>query len=449
MSIEYPSRREFVKQATAAAVGSTVLSSASSYAQILGANDRLRVGVVGFSERAVDALLPAFLELAPGMNCELVAVSDIWSLRREEGVGWIKEHTGRAPAAARNNDELYARKDVDAVIISTADFQHAPHAIEAMEAGRDIYVEKPLANRMSDARRFLATAEKQNRVVQVGTQRRSSPLGNRLREYVQSGQFGEIDAVEIASNANQPLRWRRPELVKKLRQEDTDWTRFLCGRTNDPFDPHKYVEFRLFWPYSSGIPGQWMTHSIDNLHFITGHTRPRNVVANGGIYSWPDGRMNADTVTAVFEYGPAGEKRGGFQVTYTSRMGNSAGGREVYYSNGGTLDVADGLVSPEGGLIERHAKPAGMSPNLLPERSLKQADAPPTSREMAPTRTGANPTVVAHVRNWLESVRSRKAPVADARAGYDHSVALCMTIAALQTGRRVTFDESRQDVLTE
>lgn len=449
MSIEHPTRREFVKHATAAAVGSTVLSSASSYAQILGANDRIRVGVVGFSERAVDALLPAFLELAPGMNCELVAVSDIWSLRRDEGVAWIKEKSGRTPAAVRNNDELYARKDVDAVIISTADFQHAPHAVEAMDAGRDIYVEKPLANRMSDARRFLATAEKQKRIVQVGTQRRSSPLVNRIRDYVQSGEFGEIDAVEIASNANQPLRWRRPELVKQLRQEDTDWQRFLCGRTNDPFDPHKYIEFRLFWPYSSGIPGQWMTHYIDNLHYITGHTRPRNVVANGGIYSWPDGRMNADTVTAVFEYGRRGEKTGGFQVTYTSRMGNSAGGREVYYSNGGTLDVAEGLVSSEGGLVERYSKPAGLKPNLLPKRSFEQAAAPTASREIAPTRTGANPTVVAHMRNWLESLRSRKPPVADAKAGYDHAVTLCMTVAALHTGRRVTFDESRQDVLTE
>lgn len=449
MSSASPTRRDFVKQATAAAVGSAVVSSASSYARILGANDRLRVAIVGFSERGMDALFPAFLELAPTMNCEFVAVSDIWSLRRDEGVAWIKEQGGGAPAAVRNNDELYARKDVDAVIISTADFQHAPHAVEAMEAGRDVYVEKPLANRMEDARRFLTTAEKTGRIVQVGTQRRSSPLVNRIREYLKSGAFGDLVAVEIASNANQPDRWHRPELVRKLRKEDTDWRRWLGGLTHDEFDPEKYIEFRLFWPYSSGIPGQWMVHPIDALHYVTGQRHPRNVVANGGIYCWRDGRMNPDTVTAVFEYGPADSKEPGFQVTYTSRMGNSAGNREVYYSNRGSLDVQDGQVSPEGGLTAKYASRAGVEPNLVSARSLKEPDAPAASREVSPTRTGANPTVVAHMRNWLESIRSRKPPVADARAGFDHTVAHCMTVTALQTGRRVTFDETRQDITTD
>lgn len=449
MSSNGPTRRDFVKQATAAAVGSAVLSSAASYARILGANDRLRVGVVGFSERAMDALLPAFLELAQSQNCELAAVSDIWSLRREEGVAWIKEQTGRAPATARNNDELYAMKDVDAVIISTADFQHAPHAVEAMEAGRDVYVEKPLANRMEDARRFLDTAERTGRIVQVGTQRRSSPRVNRIREYLATGEFGELVAVEIASNFNQPDRWRRPELVRKLRAEDTDWTRWLNGRTNEPFDARKYVEFRLFWPYSSGIPGQWLVHPIDALHYMTGHRRPRNVVANGGIYSWRDGRINPDTVTAVFEYGPADKEAPGFQVTYTSRMGNSAGSRELYYSNRGTLDAESAEVTPDGGLTERYAKRAGVKPNLVAAKSLEPEDAPAAGGEQMPARTGANRTVVAHMQNWIESIRSRKAPVADARAGYDHAVALCMTITALHTGRKVTFDEAAQDVLTE
>ena len=449
MSNSQPTRRDFVKQATAAAVGSTVLSSASSYARILGANDRLRVGVVGFSERAMDALLPAFIELSPTMNCELVAVSDIWRLRREEGVAWIQQQAGRAPAPARNNDELYARKDVDAVIISTADFQHAPHAVEAMEAGRDVYVEKPLANRMEDAKSFLETAERTGRIVQVGTQRRSSPRVDRIREYLATGDFGELVAVEIASNFNQPDRWRRPDLVRTLRAEDTDWTRWLAGRTDEPFEARKYVEFRLFWPYSSGIPGQWMVHPIDAMHYVTGHRRPRNVVANGGIYSWDDGRVNPDTVTAVFEYGPAGTRQGGFQVTYTSRIGNSAGSRELYYSNRGTLDVDEGQVTPDGGLTERYAKRAGVKPNLVDARSLRAPEAPQSAGERMPARTGANPTVVAHMRNWIDSVRSRKAPVADARAGYDHAVALCMTIAALHTGRKVSFDEASQDVLTE
>jgi hypothetical protein len=130
-------------------------------------------------------------------------------------------------------------------------------------------------------------------------------------------------------------------------------------------------------------------------------------------------------------------------------MGNSAGNRELYYSNGGTLDAHDGQVTPEGGLTQKYATRAGVQPNLVSERSLKKADAPATSREMSGTRTGANPTVVAHMRNWIESIRSRKPAVADARAGYDHAVTVSMTVAALQTGRRVSFDDATQSVLTD
>ena len=191
-----------------------------------------------------------------------------------------------------------------------------------------------------------------------------------------------------------------------------------------------------------------MVHPIDALHYMTGHTRPRTVVANGGIYSWDDGRMNPDTITVVFEYGLS-DGNDGFQVTYTSRMGNSAGNRELYYSNRGTLDAHDGTVTPDGGLNERYAKRAGVKPNLVEARSLKKPDMPAGSREQAPTRTGANPTVVAHMKNWIEAIRTRKPAVADARAGFDHAVTVCMTVAALHTGRKVSFDEAGQKVMTE
>jgi hypothetical protein len=130
-------------------------------------------------------------------------------------------------------------------------------------------------------------------------------------------------------------------------------------------------------------------------------------------------------------------------------MGNAAGNREMYYSNRGSLDAHDGQVSPDGGLTEKYASRAGVEPNLVEARSLKAPDAAKGSREVAPTRTGANPTVVAHMRNWIECIRNRTPPVADARAGYDHAVAHCMTVKALQTGQRVSFDETLQDVTTQ
>jgi predicted dehydrogenase len=297
---------------------------------------------------------------------------------------------------------------------------------------------------MADARAILKAVRETNRVVQIGTQRRSSNSIQQAREFLQSGEFGELNMVEFTYNANQPSRWRRPKLVEALRQEDTDWNRFLTGRTKDAFDPHKYVEFRLYWPYSSGIPDQWMVHQIDALHFVTGLPHPRSVVANGGIYSWHDGRNNPDAVTAVFDYGPLNDSKKGFQVVFTGHLSNSARGQsDVYYSINGAFDANSGKITREGGLGERYAKGAWKA-STLRERTLGEER---KNSEAPDVRAGVDISVVAHMRNWLECVRSRKAPIANVQAGYNHSIALCMTIAALHSGKRATFDEEKQDVM--
>jgi predicted dehydrogenase len=428
------SRRNFIKRSTAGAVTTAIAWNAASYSRVLGANDRIGVGIVGFSERGVDALFPAFKQLTSEQNCEIVALSDIWKLHREEGAAWFAKEMGKAPALARNNDELYEMKEVQAVIISTADHQHALHGVEAVRAGRDAYIEKPLANQMADAQAVLKAVKESKRIVQVGTQRRSSKGHQLARDFIQSGEFGQVNMVEMTTNANQPMRWRRPKLVEVLRQEDTDWKRFVMGRSKESFDPHRYIEYRLYWPYSSGIPCQWMVHQIDALHFLTGLPHPRSVIASGGIYQWRDGRINPDTVTAVFDYGPSNDSSKGFQAIYSSRMGNSVhGNSDTYFSKDGSLDLSSGKITREGGLTDRYAK-AGWKPTSLAERTLGDEAAQKEN------------IVVAHMRNWLECVRSRKSPIADIEAGYYHSVALCMTIAALQSGKRATFDDVKHQV---
>ena len=444
MSASKTSRRDFIKVTGAGIAGTALTSTASSYARIAGANDRIGVGIVGFSDRTRSSLIPSFLKVAPGLNFEFVAVSDIWNRRRDEGAAYIQKLAGKQIAQARNNEELYDRKDVQAVMVGTADFQHATHGIEAVKAGRDAYVEKPMAHTMEDARALRAAVKGSERIVAVGTQRRSSPTYQKAYEFINSGKFGDIVSVEMTWNVNQPGRWRRPKLVPQLREADTDWKRYLINRPFEPFDPRKYLEFRLFWPYSSGIPDQWMVHQIDTVHWFTGLPRPRGVVANGGIYQWKDGRKNWDTMTAVFDYGPLNDPSKGFQVIYSSRMSNSAGGvKELYRSNGGTLDLDKNQVTSEGGLTEKFAAEMDMKPFLLPTVSLMQT----SSEATVSADTGADDMTVANVRNWLESVRSRKQPNAHIEAGYSHSVALCMTIAAIQSGQRVSFDDAKQDVV--
>jgi predicted dehydrogenase len=381
---------------------------------------------------------------AAELNFELVAVSDIWSRRREEGAAFIEKLTGKRPSLCRNNDELYDRNDVDAVIIATADFQHALHGVEAVRADRDAYVEKPMANTMEDARAIRKAVKDTGRIVQIGTQRRSSTKYQRAYDYIRSGKFGDIVMAEMTWNVNQPGRWRRPKLVSELREQDTDWKRFLMNRPSAPFDARKHLEYRLFWPYSSGIPDQWMVHQIDTVHWFADLPRPRSVVANGGIYLWRDGRTNFDTMTAVFDYGPLNDPAKGFQVVYSSRQTNQAGDvKELYFSNGGMINLDTGEVTPEGGLEERYAKQMDMPANQLAPLSLAEK---PLKTETAAS-TGVDADTSNNVRNWMECVRSRKRPNADIEAGYSHSVALCMTIAALHTGQRVTFDDARQEVV--
>jgi predicted dehydrogenase len=437
-------RREFLKAGGAALAASAVSWNASSYAAILGANDRVKVGVVGCGDRMKGALIPAFLEHAKELNFDFVAVSDIWNRRRDEGAAYVQKLSGNPIAAVRNNDELYARKDIDAVLVATADFQHAMHGVEAVNAGRDAYVEKPTAHTMEDARKFLAAVKKTGKIVQVGTQRRSTPSYQKAAEYIKSGAFGEIVMVEMTWNVNQPGRWRRPDVVPLLKEQDTDWKRYLLNCPYEPFDARKYLEFRLFWPYSSGIPDQWLVHQIDTVHWFTGLPHPRSVVANGGIYLWKDGRQNWDTMTAVFDYGPLDDPTKGFQVQYSSRFTNSAGGvKELYYSNGGMIDMDKQRVTPEGGLRAKEAAAMSLKPNLLPSFSLvDHAESASTAAD-----TGSDPQTSANMRNWMECVRSRKTPNASIEAGYSHSIALCMNVAAIRTGQKVTFDDKTQQVM--
>lgn len=441
-------RRDFLKKAGLATAGFALganTMNAASYRRIVGANDRVRVGIVGFSDRFRSSLAPSMMAHAKELNFEFMGVSDLWNRRRDEAEQFMTSKGWAAPnfVKARNNEELYARKDVDAVIISTADFQHALHCAEAVNSGRDVYVEKPFAESLEDAKVALEAVQRTKKIVQVGSQRRSAPNYWAAYDFIRSGKFGDITTVEMTWNVNQPGRWRRPQLVKEIREQDTDWNRFLMNRPKVPWNPRYYLEYRLFYPYSSGIPGQWMAHQIDTVHWFSGLEAPRSAVASGGIYTWKDGRTNPDTFTAVFEYGPFDDASKGFQVIYASRFNNSAGGtKEYYYSNGGMINLDTNEITPTGGLEERNAKSMGMSPNLLQKQELKA-----NVKVETEANTGADTMTSLHMRNWMECVRSRKEPNAPATAGFYHSVANIMATKALHTGKKVTWDPKKKDIV--
>ncbi len=186
-----------------------------------------------------------------------------------------------------------------------------------------------------------------------------------------------------------------------------------------------------------------MCHQIDTVHWFTGLPHPRSVTANGGIYLWKDGRTNFDTMTAVFDYGPLDDAGKGFQVRYSSRFSNSAGGtKEIYYSNGGELNLDTNQVSSNGGLVTKYADAMNMKPNQLESLSLADTEGAVTDAD-----TGEDDMTLNHMRNWMECLRSRKTPNAPVQAGYQHAIATIMANAAVRTRKFVTFDEDRQEVL--
>ena len=446
-------RREFCKGAAGLAGIIAAGYGPSLYAA--GANNKIRVACVGYSDRFRGSLLPCFLHHNKELNFDMVAVADLWKKRLyEHAKPEMEAKLGHEVEAFGSDIALYEAKDrlgLDAVIISTADFQHAQHAVHAIEAGCDAYCEKPIAEDMYSANMLLDAVNakramgtmKPGAVLQIGSQRRSGKKYMAAKDYINSGKFGDISYVHLTWNVNQPRRWRRDEkLIASLKKEDVDWNMWLLDRdpAEYPFDPRKYLEFRLFWPFSSGIPGQWMCHQIDTVAWFLGQPYPKTAVSSGGLYQWVDGRQSYDTFTTLMEYGESGVKGKGFQVMFQSHQTNCAGGSnpngesptEKYFGPSGCLDLGSGCVTNEG--VEG-AKPVS---EPLPA---------PQEQVVTSANTGGDALTSAHRRNWMECVLQRKDPAAPVEAGYSHSIALIMSNAALRTGMRATFDEKSRQVL--
>ena len=442
-------RREFMRLGVAAAALPGILRAQQAPAKAAGAyyraNETVRVACVGYSDRFRQSLLPCFRGHMKSLNFDMVAVADLWKKRLvENAVPGLEKALGHKIAAYRSDVELYEKaKDVDAVIISTADFQHAQHATHAVNAGKDAYCEKPMAEDMYSANMLLDAVNAKRgagfapgAVLQIGSQRRSGPAYHAAKAYLESGKFGKLTYVDLCWNVNQNRRWRRSEkLVASLKKEDIDWNLWLLDR--DPasyaFDPRKYLEFRLFWPFSSGIPGQWMCHQIDTVGWYTGLLHPLSAVASGGTYAWNDGRMSFDTFTTILEYGPSKLNDKGFQAVFSSRQTNSARGNvEKYHGPNGTIDLCRGRWSNEG--VEGRGRVEGK----LTDNYQAAATA---------ANTGGDSLTSAHMHNWMTCVRERKNPNASVDAGYGHAIALIMANAASRTGCKATFCTKTRQVL--
>jgi predicted dehydrogenase len=429
-------RRTFLGNSAAAIAGAAVLPrTALSYENILGANDRISLGHIGIGSRGEDLDLIAS-KLKSSHHVEMTAVCDLWSVNRDKAVATNAGYYGRSPRAFPHVEELLSTKDVDAVLISTPEHSHSAILKMAVEAGKDAYIEKPMGNVLAEAKAARDAVVHTRRIVQVGTQHRSEPYPQAAHEVVRSGALGDVSKVEIVWNYHGP-RWRGRHQVSQIREQDTDWNKWLLTKPSRPFDPRLYFEFRLYKEFSSGIPDQWMSHAIDLVHWFMDDSFPKSAVSHGGVLAWHDGRENPDTFQALLEYPK------GFLVSYSTSFGNDAPGSTRYMGKTATLINIGGEGSPRYQLIE--------------EKGTHEDDADIDQKRQSkfillPGETKIPPMEIddlslEHMANWFECMRSGKPPNSTVHDGFAHSVACIMAAESYWSGKKVYWDPAAELIL--
>jgi predicted dehydrogenase len=419
-------RRTFLNTAAGVVAGSAIASSALSYDRIIGANDRIALGHIGVGNRGSGLQMITSL-LKDKYKVETVAVCDLWKRNRERAVANSTKYYGRAPRDFQYLEELLALKDVDAVLIATPEHSHSPVLKATVDAGKDAYCEKPMGNVLEDVKAARDAVKQSNRVVQVGTQHRSEPYQLAARDVLRTGVLGDV------SKYNGP-RWRgRPE-VKQLREQDTDWKKWLMTKPYRPFDPRLYFEFRLYSEFSSGIPDQWMSHGIDLVHFFMNDQPPRSVMAHGGIFAWHDGRENPDTFHALVEY-PS------FLASFSTSFGNDSDSFSRIMGKKATLVNIGGEGSPRWKVVEEKGN---HEDNPTIERAERWVTLPGDDKP-GPINIGDED--LSHMSNWFECLRSRNTHTnATVDNGFLHSVAVIMAARSYWQGKRLYYDAGSEQI---
>ena len=407
------SRRKFMH---ATATGLTALSAAS-YARVLGANDRISVGIIGCGDRGINVHMNNLHGLSDSQNVEITAVADPWRIRRERAAALIKERYARKAGQFVSHRDLLALKDVDAVVIASCDHQHCTHLTDAAQAGKDAYCEKPMDTDLSRLNRAYDAVKKAGIIVQIGTQLRSWPSFTGCRKLYRTGVLGKVARIEQRRNGTKPYWYN---YVKDVRRQDVDWQTFLMNQPDRPFDPVVYSGWYGYRGFSDGpVPGL-ASHFLDLVQYITGARFPSSCVSLGGTYTWKDkyNFTSPDQVQALWEYPE------GFVVSYSTNFGSSADNRMAIIGDQGLLDMTNWsspILSAEGG-----SKNVGVIRGKTPVEPVARPD---------------------HWLNWLQCLRSRQTPHASMDDGYAHGVACLMAVQAYDTGRRTTFDPVTRQIL--
>jgi len=423
------SRRDFTKAALAgAAVAAT--STTARAGRVIGANDRVRIGCIGVGYRGVQ-VLNAFLTQK---DAEIVALCDVYEPYLNGQFDKIHPHfqelTYRVPKrlpdfggpVERHKDfrRVIDKKDIDAVIIATPDHWHAVQTIMACDAGKDVYIEKPLSLTVREGRRMVQAARRNDRVVQVGTQRRSSKLYAQLAELVQSGAIGKVTVARAGLTDNMsPLGIGK--VPDSAPPEGLDWDMWLGPRAERPFNlnilPYKF----RWWNLYSSQMANWGAHYLDAMRWIAHETAPASISAHGGIYTVEDCRTNPDTAEVIFEHASG-------MLTMFSTF--EASGQPLLKTGEIEIRGTLGTVYASMNRIE-----------VIPERGGAFQDPKLRMKPLVlSNKDGYFELDTSHARNFLDCVKSRNRPNCDVEEGHRSTSYALLANIALATKSRLDWD---------
>jgi predicted dehydrogenase len=417
-------RRGFAKSAALAGVATALGGS-----RVLGANDRIRLGFIGLGNRG-DQVLDGFLV---HKDAEVVAICDLW----QPYLDFAARKIGTQPTQFKDYRKLLERKDVDAVVIATPDHWHALQTIHACQAGKDVYVEKPLSLRVDEGRRMVEAARKHGRVTQVGLNRRSTPFCLEAADLLRSGAIGTITAVRSFHIQNEwPKGIGNPP--DEAPPEGLDWDAWLGPAPLVPYNRNRaFYRFRWFYDYSGGQVTNFGAHFLDFTHWALGHEAPLSVTAMGAKLVVQDNREVPDNLEALWTY------PGGTLVTF-SQFNTNASPADRRNSNLEFRGTTGSLYLGYGGYeVVPEENTDKVFPALTPlDRTLSRDYQSGRRASVEPRKVEGEDGTALHARNFLDCVRSRKRCTCDIETGHRSTTAALIANIALQTKSYLEWDAS-------
>jgi predicted dehydrogenase len=420
--------------------GAAVALSAASYRRVVGANERVGVGFIGFGLIGKRHVLD-FQKLA---DADLVAVAEVHKGRLEEAAALI----GGSVRKHGDFRKLLDDHDIDAVVVSTPDHWHALMTMMACAAGTDVYVEKPLTLFVREGRWMVESARRCGRVVQVGTQQRSGPHYQKARELIRGGQIGQVVSVRMWANRNIMPGFGSPPDCDPPAELDYDL--WLGPAPKRQFNPHRSLyHFRWFWDYSGGQMTNLGQHSLDIAQWALGASAPRAVSSAGGRFALRDNGETPDTQDALFEYD-------GWTASWSHReasRGTPPPHGLEFFGTRGSLSISRRgfVVNPDPKIAPTDAVPRfGSAHPVGGPISTGERDTGVKWTEAAADRSGDEyDQFRRHARDFLDCVRSRRAPISDLESGHRVATACHLVNLSLRLGRKLRWDAERETVLND